>query len=187
MSVYPPGGPVYAEQVAAEQPPAPSAQPQVTPELIAAVAAQLQQAQPAPSVVPPPPVQVAPAPPPAPRREVPVDADGVADFDALWSEHRAKAKKIRALGTVYTLAPVMPASVVVFYQRHRSTPDHKFGADEILEMLGALLGEDNLKELLAKGLGLGEFEDLLKHCMRVYSLGEDEGEATAEAARASSA
>lgn len=172
---YPPGGPVYSEQIAT----APAGPVQVDPAIVAAVAAQLAQQQPPP----PPPVQVVPRPPQ--RREVPVE-DGVADFDALWAEHRAKAPKIKVFGKVYELSPTMPAQVIVFYERHHATPEHKFGPDQILEMLGALIGEENLRELMAKGLGMEEFQDLLRYCMRAYRIGEDEGEAEAGAATGAS-
>lgn len=98
--------------------------------------------------------------------------DNVAiDFDASWAERRANCPRVRILGDIYTLPPVMPAKLVLFAYRARRGEDdmgRDVGIDEMLGMFNTLLGAESLQHLLDKGIGFEELGEVMQRCMAAY-------------------
>jgi len=101
--------------------------------------------------------------------QLPVDHD----FDEAWRERKAArvAPRIRLLGKVYTLPPSLPAKLILFAVNARRAgrpAADQVDAEEAFDMLAALLGEDNLVDLLERGLEVDDLPDLLATCQRLY-------------------
>jgi hypothetical protein len=110
-----------------------------------------------------------PAVPATPADDEPVDYD----FDEAWRERKAArvAPRIRVLGKVYTLPASLPAKLILFAvsAKKNGRPAHdQVTAEEAFDMLSALLGEENLLDLLNRGLEMDDLPDLLGTCQQVY-------------------
>ncbi|GAA0605607.1 hypothetical protein GCM10010174_22960 [Kutzneria viridogrisea] len=95
------------------------------------------------------------------------------DFDEAWRERKAArvAPRIRLLGKVYTLPNSLPAKLILFAvsaRRAGRVASEEVNAEEAFDMLAALLGESNLRDLLDRGLEIDDLPDLLGTCQRVY-------------------
>jgi hypothetical protein len=97
------------------------------------------------------------------------DPDVDFDFDAHWRARRARPKTIKVLGKRRELPRSVPAKVMLFAMRGERQAQRKVRLEEVLDMLGSLLGQENLDEFLAGGLGLDELTDVLAYCMRQYN------------------
>lgn len=105
-------------------------------------------------------------PPPTPA---PVEEQVDHDFDAAWAERRAKAPRVRVLGRVYRLPRSAPAKIILFMARNKDRPDQSLNPDELIEMLGCLLGGvDNVHDMLSNGLEMDELEDVMRYCLSSY-------------------
>jgi hypothetical protein len=106
---------------------------------------------------------------PAAVNDEPVDYD----FDEAWRERKAArtAPRIRVLGKVYTLPASLPAKLILFAvtaKKHGRPASDQVTAEEAFDMLSALLGEENLLDLLNRGLEMDDLPDLLGTCQQVY-------------------
>lgn len=95
------------------------------------------------------------------------------DFDEAWRERKAArvAPKIRVLGKVYTLPHSLPAKLILFAvsaKKNGRPATDQVSAEEAFDMLSALLGEENLVDLLNRGLEIDDLPDLLGTCQQVY-------------------
>lgn len=111
------------------------------------------------------------APPPAAPEPVDeqVDEQVDYDFDQAWAERRAKAPRVRILRKVYILPSTPPAKIILFLSRNQAHPDREIRPDELLELLGTLLGGDaNMQALLSDGLEMDQLSDVMQYCMNSY-------------------
>lgn len=95
------------------------------------------------------------------------------DFDEAWRERKAArvAPRIRVLGKVYTLPHSLPAKLILFAvaaRKNGRAADDQVSADEAFDMLSALFGEENLVDILNRGLEMDDLPDLLANCQQVY-------------------
>jgi hypothetical protein len=105
--------------------------------------------------------------------ELDVDVDVDYDFDEAWRERKASrvAPRIRVLGKVYTLPHSLPAKLILFAvsaRRNGRPAGDEVTAEESFDLLSALLGEANLRDLLDRGLEIDDLPDLLTTCQQVY-------------------
>jgi hypothetical protein len=95
------------------------------------------------------------------------------DFDEAWRERKAArvAPRIRVLGKVYELPHSLPAKLILFAVSARKqgrAADEEVNPEEAFDMLSALLGEENLIDILNRGLEMDDLPDLLGNCQQVY-------------------
>lgn len=95
------------------------------------------------------------------------------DFDEAWRERKAArvAPRIRVLGKVYTLPHSLPAKLILFAvatRKNGRAADDQVSAEEAFDMLSALFGEENLVDILNRGLEMDDLPDLLANCQQVY-------------------
>jgi hypothetical protein len=120
------------------------------------------------------------APPPAAPE--PVDEQVDYDFDAAWAERRAKAPRVRILGKVYRLPSTPPAKIILFLSRNQAHPTREIRPDELLELLGTLLGGNaNMQTLLSDGLEMDQLSDVMQYCMNSYKTAKEEAGGQGEA------
>lgn len=118
---------------------------------------------------------------------VDLDLDAVdVDFDDDWAEEDAKTKprRIRVFGETVEIPRVMPALLVLFAYKARTGGDdtrRDMKPEEIVRMVGVLVGQDRAKSYLDRGIGFERLTDLLFRTMKLYRR-DSEGEAQAPAA-----
>ncbi|MFB6722922.1 hypothetical protein ACFCV3_22275 [Kribbella sp. NPDC056345] len=105
--------------------------------------------------------------------QLPDDQEVDYDFDEAWRERKAArvAPKIRILGKVYTLPHSLPAKLILFAvsaQKNGRSASDEVTAEEAFDMLSALLGEENLVDILNRGLEIDDLPDVLGTCQQVY-------------------
>lgn len=121
-------------------------------------------------------------------QNVDLDLDDVdVDFDDDWAEEDAKAKprRIKVFGEIVEIPRVMPALLVLFAYKARTGGDdtkRDVKPDEIVRMVGVLVGQDRAKGYLDRGIGFERLTDLLFRTMKLYKQTASEGEAQAPAA-----
>jgi len=95
------------------------------------------------------------------------------DFDEAWRERKAArvAPRIRILGKVYTLPHSLPAKLILFAvsaKKNGRSATEEVNAEEAFDMLSALLGEQNLVDILNRGLEIDDLPDVLGTCQQLY-------------------
>jgi hypothetical protein len=106
----------------------------------------------------------------------PAQADDVVDydFDEAWEHQRAQrapGPKIRLKGTVYELPQSMPAKLILFAtnaKRQGRTAADQVRPEETRELLGSILGMDNIDKILSAGVDMEQLGDVLGRCMALY-------------------
>jgi len=114
------------------------------------------------------------------------------DFDEAWRERKAArvAPRIRILGKVYTLPHSLPAKLILFAvsARKQGRPaEDQVNAEEAFDMLSALLGEENLVDILNRGLEMDDLPDLLGNCQQVYQKRQEQSAGNGHAPSAAGA
>lgn len=100
-----------------------------------------------------------------------LEDDLAVDFDEAWAEEDAKAPKIRLMGKIYTLPATMPARLVLFVHRARSGADdanRDMKVTEVKGLVGTLIGDTAVDEIIERGIGFDRLGDILKRCMDIY-------------------
>lgn len=123
-------------------------------------------------------------------QEVDLDLDDVVDvdFDDDWAEEdaRAKPRRIKVFGEIVEIPRVMPALLVLFAYKARTGGDdtkRDMKPDEIVRMVGVLVGQDRARSYIDRGIGFERLVDMLVRIQKLYKQQRDsEGEAQAPAA-----
>ncbi len=103
-------------------------------------------------------------------------ADRYKDFDAFFAEHERQPVRFKILGEEIILPPDLPAALIVKIvkmNRDRDTTE-TIMHEEMLDMLTMLIGEENFNKLMAKGLDIGQVEQIVPWIMNTY-MGNAEG------------
>lgn len=89
----------------------------------------------------------------------PVDADGVEDFDAFWSEQDAQRDRaqVRIRGEVVTLPAALPLQFDLLVRQNRRSKDPKVTE----RLVGILFGQGSLDKWRKAGMDAEEFAVLL--------------------------
>ncbi|WP_067184630.1 hypothetical protein [Microtetraspora niveoalba] len=106
------------------------------------------------------------------------DGDLDHDFDAAWAEHKPKHVRIR--GKVYRLPPEVPATVLLLLARQKRAKNSDEGVAFFEKILEGLLTPAGYQQILADGIGLTSFKDVVDWCLKVYDLAKDDGEGEAQ-------
>ncbi|GGM76890.1 hypothetical protein GCM10012275_54470 [Longimycelium tulufanense] len=102
------------------------------------------------------------------------------DFDAAWAARRRRRPRVRILGRMYALPASPPAKLILFAaSAQRRNPDQTIDPDTVVELLGSVIGSENVTALLNEGLDLDQLADVLRYCMDRMKNWANQGEAAA--------
>lgn len=87
----------------------------------------------------------------------PVDAEGVEDFDAFWSEQDRTRVRVRIMGEVIELPPALPLEFELLAKKLAASSKEK----DVHRLVGVLFGEQALGRWIAKGMDAEQFSVLL--------------------------
>jgi hypothetical protein len=97
---------------------------------------------------------------------LPIEDDDVDyDFDAEWAARGAVGPRVRIRKRVYQLPASPPAKLILWAANNNRASKKKTNLAEVVDLLGSLLGKDNVDQVLADGLEIDQLGDVIRFCM----------------------
>jgi hypothetical protein len=95
------------------------------------------------------------------------------DFDQYFAEMQREPLRLRIFGEEHELPPAIPASVVLsFHRLQQRDRAEDVGDTELLELFGAVFGQERVERWFGRGLDVEQMVELLSWAMEQYGAGQ---------------
>lgn len=98
------------------------------------------------------------------------------DFDKAWAEKSSEAPSFKAFGETFVLpkSPPVKLTLVALRAAQKGDPDAEVPPEQVLDIAAMLIGKDNVKVLLDKGMDFEQLGDLVNYAKDAYTSKDDE-------------